>query len=415
LVLGGMLNNDFINELNQLTGLKSRLYYREGARFFDVFTQPGHVTELKELPKDAMHRLVRDKKTYYSQHADENRFRGVYTPVVDSEGRVEAILFSGLERRGFEELLTNRLLLFAAITLLGVGISVAVGIFLSRLVVRPVELLRNGVMQLSAQNFNTAVPVISDDEVGDLAKAFNAMAMRLRDARDEQRQRFQKDKLVALGELSAALAHEIRNPIGVINASAALLDKPDQNPEKQAELIRMIREESARVGQLVQDFLQISRYRKPTFALIDPAVPMERALATALAGRDNVRVEKSLQHGDVQILADQGLLQQAWGNIFTNAIQAMGEHGGVLRIDTHTENGMVALAVEDSGPGIPPELMPRLFEPFFTTKDQGTGLGLSIANSLTDANGGHLEVQTPLHGGARFAMLFPVQEEKVES
>jgi signal transduction histidine kinase len=415
LVLGGLLNNDFISELNQLTGLKSRLYYREGARFFDVFTQPGQVTELKELSKESMRRMVKEKKTYYSQHAEGNHFRGVYTPVVDSAGRVEAILFSGLERRGFEELLTNRLLLFASITLLGVAISVAVGVFLSRLVVRPVELLRNGVMQLSAQNFNAAVPVISDDEVGDLAKAFNAMAVRLRDARDAQQQNFQKDKLVALGELSAALAHEIRNPIGVINASAALLDKPGQTPEKQAELTRMIREESARVSHLVQDFLQISRYRKPKFALIDPAVPMERALATALAGRDNVRVEKSLQHDGAHIQADPGLLQQAWGNIFTNAIQAMGAKGGALRVETHLEHGMISLSVEDSGPGIPPDIMPRLFEPFFTTKDEGTGLGLSIANTLTDANGGRLEVQTPEHGGARFAMWFPVQEERAES
>jgi len=305
--------------------------------------------------------------------------------------------------------------LFASITLLGVAISVAVGVFLSRLVVRPVELLRNGVMQLSTQNFNAAVPVTSDDEVGDLAKAFNAMAMRLRDARDEQQQRFQKDKLVALGELSAALAHEIRNPIGVINASAALLDKPGQTPEKQTELTGMIREESARVSHLVQDFLQISRFRKPSFSSIDPAAPMERALATSLAGRDNVRVEKSLQHDGAHILADPGLLQQAWGNIFTNAIQAMGENGGALRIETHLEHGMVSLAVEDSGPGIPPDIMPRLFEPFFTTKHQGTGLGLSIANTLTDANGGRLEVQAPEHGGARLAMWFPVQEERTVS
>ena len=100
LVLGGLLNNDFIDELNQLTGLTSRLYYREGARFFDVFTTPGKVTELKELSKEAMQRMVKNKKPFYSQHAEGNRFRGVYTPVVDSVGRVEAILFSGLERRG---------------------------------------------------------------------------------------------------------------------------------------------------------------------------------------------------------------------------------------------------------------------------------------------------------------------------
>ena len=73
------------------------------------------------------------------------------------------------------------------------------------------------------------------------------------------------------------------------------------------------------------------------------------------------------------------------------------------------------MPVEDNGPGMPADIMPRLFEPFFTTKDQGTGLGLTIANTLAEANGGRLEVQAPEHGGARFVMWFPVQEERVES
>jgi signal transduction histidine kinase len=411
LVLGGLLNRDFISELTQLTGLKTRLYYREGTRYFDIFTQAGQVSELKQLSKEAMKQLQKDKKPYYTTSTEDGRYRGQYTPVVDSEGRVEAILFSGLERRGFEEVLTNRLVLFAAITLLGVAIGVLVGAFLSRIVVRPVELLRNGVMQLSAQNFNASVPIASDDEVGDLAKAFNAMAVRLREARDEQQQTFQKDKLVALGELSASLAHEIRNPIGVINTSAALLDKAD-TPAKRAELTHMIREESARVGNLVQDFLQLSRFRQPSFALIDPAAPMERALATALAGRSNVQVDKRLDHDGALVSADAGLLQQAWGNIFTNAVQAMGAGGGELHIETRLADGQVELAVEDSGPGIPPEILPRLFEPFFTTKEQGTGLGLSIANTLIEANSGRLQVQSPQRGGARFTMTLPVQPEQ---
>jgi signal transduction histidine kinase len=283
-------------------------------------------------------------------------------------------------------------------------------VFLSRIVVRPVEHLRNGVMQLSAQNFNTTVPVMSDDEVGDLARAFNAMANRLRVARDEQNQTFQKDKLASLGELSASLAHEIRNPIGVINTSAALLEKAE-TPQKRAELTRMIREESARVGSLVQDFLQLSRFRQPALTRLDPMMPVERALAAAIAGHDNVRVEKSLQHDGALILGDPGLLQQAWSNILTNAVQAMGPDGGELRIESSVSDHMVELTVEDSGPGISPEIMPRLFEPFFTTKEQGTGLGLSIANTLVEASGGRLEVQSPRHRGARFAMHFPIQEK----
>jgi len=367
------------------------------------------VKELKHVPPDGMQALEKKKKPYYSTTAEDGHFRGQYTPVVDSRGRVEAILFTGLERRGFDEVITNRVVLFAGITLMGIAVGVLAGVFLSRLVVRPVEHLRNGVMQLSAQNFNATVPVTSDDEVGDLAKAFNAMAVRLREARDRQQQVFQKDKLVSLGELSASLAHEIRNPVGVINTSAALLEKAD-NPEKRAELVRMIREESARVGNLVQDFLQLSRYRQPNFTHVDPAAPLERALTSALAGHDEVTAESSFQHGETEILADAGLLQQAWMNILTNAVQAMGPGGGMLRIESKIDDHMVELAVEDSGPGIPPDIMPRLFEPFFTTKEQGTGLGLSIANTLIEVNGGRLEVQPPKRGGARFAMHFPIQE-----
>jgi len=408
LVLGGMLNKDFMSELNQLTGLKTRLYYREGLRYYDIFTRPGVVIELKHLSDDAKQTLEKKRKSYYSISAEDGHFRGQYTPVVDSRGRVEAILFTGLERRGFEELITNRVLLFAGITLMGIAVGVLVGVFLSRIVVRPVEHLRNGVMQLSAQNFNATVPATSDDEVGDLARAFNAMAVRLREARDRQQQLFQKDKLASLGELSASLAHEIRNPVGVINASAALLDKADTE-RKRTELIHMIREESARVANLVQDFLQLSRYRQPSFTQIDPVMPLERALATALAGHEQVHAERSFKHGEVQILADPGLLQQAWANILTNAVQAMGHEGGALRLESRINDHMVELVVEDSGPGIAPDIMPRLFEPFFTTKEQGTGLGLSIANTLIEANGGRLEVQPPRRGGARFAMHFPIQ------
>jgi len=410
-VLGSLLDQDFINKLSQLSGLKVRLYYRDGNNFYDLFSNPGEVLSLKHLPKDALKRLQHDKKPYYSLEAEKGQFRGQYTPILDAEGRVEAIIFSGLERRGFEEFLTNRVAMFLLISLLGLVIGGLAGLLLSRLIVRPVEHLRSGVMQLAGQNFHAEVPIDSDDELGDLAKAFNAMAVSLRHARDEQQQRFQKDKLSALGKLSAALAHEIRNPIGVINTAAALLEKPDTDARKRAELTRMLREESMRVNNLVQDFLQLSRYRQPAFALIDPALPLERALATALAGRNNIRVTKHMEHGAVRINADTNLLQQAWGNIFTNALQAIGERDGELTLSAVRENDHILIAVEDSGPGIPAEIMPRLFEPFFTNKEQGTGLGLSIANTLVEANGGSLEILEPEKAGAKFGMRFPIYEQ----
>jgi signal transduction histidine kinase len=409
LVLGSLINQDFADELSQLTGLTTRLYYREGKNYLDAFSNPTRVVSLTHLPKDILKRLQQEKKPYYNLKAENGRFRGLYAPIIDSQGRVEAIMFSGLERRGFEEILTNRGVMFLAISLLGIALGGLMGLLLSRFVVRPIEHLRNGVMQLAGQNFNAIVPITSDDELGDLAKAFNAMAIRLREARDEQQQRFQKDKLSALGEVSAALAHEIRNPIGVINTASALLDKPEQTPEKRSELLRMIREESMRVSHLVQDFLQLSRHRQPAFSEIDPVTPMERALATTLAGKNNLRVIKRLEHGQAHIQADAGLLQQAWTNLFTNALEAMGPQEGQLTLESAAARDQVMLSVEDSGPGIDATVMPRLFEPFFTTKEQGTGLGLSIAHALVEANGGALEALVPVKkSGAKFVMRFPV-------
>jgi signal transduction histidine kinase len=409
LVLGSLLGQDFTKELSQLTGMQARLYYREGKKYYNVFADDTDTQLLGGLPPGGLQHLEKDKKPYYSVTAENGRFRGLYTPILDSSGHVEAIMFSGLEKRGLQEVLTNQIAMFAAIMLLGIVIGGLTGLLLSRLVLRPLEYLRNGVLQLAGQNFSASVPISSDDELGDLAKAFNAMAARLREARDEQAQRFRKDKLASLGELSAALAHEIRNPVGVINTSAALLDKAVEDPGRRTQLTRMIREESQRVSQLVQDFLQLSRHRQPVFASLDPATPMERALDMAVASHPGIRVQKSFTHADARILADAGLLQQAWGNIFTNAIQAM-DSAGELNLSSSCENGEVVLGVEDSGPGVPAEIMPRLFEPFFTTKEHGTGLGLSIANALVEANGGRLEALPPAEHGARFLMRFAIHD-----
>lgn len=406
-LLGGLLNRHFIAELSQLTGLDTALYYRSGNHYLDVLSRPGHILPLHGLSHRTLNRLLGHKPDY-DVRADTGQFRGLYTPIADSRGEVEAIVFNGLKRGGLDAFMTNRGALFLAISLAGIIIGGLTGLLLSRLVIRPIEDLRNGVMRLAGQNFDATVPIKGNDELGDLGKAFNAMAERLRTARDEQQQRFRQDKLVALGELSAALAHEIRNPIGVISAAAALLEKPEQNKAKQAELIRMIRTESTRVAALVGDFLKLSRNRPPTPTIINPQAPLHRALTAVLATHPTLRPALSFNHGDARILADSDLLQQAWTNLLTNAAEAMGPENGDLTITTETTNDTVIFTLEDSGPGINPEIMPRLFEPFFTTKHNGTGLGLSIAAALIEANNGTLAAVPPKRQGARFIMTFPL-------
>ena len=405
LVLGTLFDKALLTRLSRDSGLKTRLFYPQNGEFAKAFSEDGVPLKLR-LPAAAFAQL-QNKQDYYSATAENGQYWGLYSPVVDASGRVEAVLFSGQERAGGARLLTDQGLLTLAIFLLGTLLAIGTGLLLSRVVVRPVEYLHEGVMRLAAQDFRASIPIHSRDELGELAQAFNTMAGSLREARDEQRREFQRDKLTALGELSLAMAHEIRNPIGIINTASKLLETAEDK-SKQTELRRVIHEESLRLDHLLKDFQQLARHRRPLFLAMDPAEPLEKALQVMLAGRDNIEITRHYAHAGLMVQADAELLRQAWVNLIRNALEAMGPGSGQLEVGSVVEADTVLLYLHDSGPGIPIEHMTRLFEPFYTTKDQGSGLGLTIANTLVEANGARLELVPGNWQGARFAMLFPL-------
>lgn len=407
LVLGTLFDRELLGRLDRMSGLKTRLFYPRNGDFAKAFSEESRPLRLR-LPSAAFEQL-KQRRDYYSDRAENGEYWGQYTPVVDSSGHVEAVLFSGLQRHGGERILTDQAAVSLAVALLGTLLAGVTGLLLSRLVVRPVTFLREGVMKVAAQDFRASVPIAWRDEVGDLARAFNGMAATLREARDAQRREFQRDKIAALGELSLAMAHEIRNPIGVINTATKLLERAE-DPDRRESLQRMIREECQRLDQFLRDFQQLARHRKPQFALIDPAAPLERALQVMLTGREDVRVYHDYRHDKRRIRADAELLQQAWVNLIRNALEAMAG-GGELRVGSTVAGEEVILYLQDSGPGIPLEQMTRLFEPFFTTKDHGSGLGLTLASTLVEASGAHLEPVPGNGRGARFDMRFSLVEE----
>jgi signal transduction histidine kinase len=409
LVFGTLIDKDLLGRLSNLSGLKTRLFYPRNGDFAKAFSEESRPLKLR-LPPAAFNEL-QQQHDYYSNKSENGKYWGLYTPVADSSGRVEAVLFSGLQHQRGDQFLTDQASVVLAVTLLGTLLAGITGLLLSRLVVRPVTYLHEGVMKVAAQDFRTTVPITWRDEIGDLTRAFNSMAANLRETRDEQQREFQRDKIAALGELSLAMAHEIRNPVGVINTAAKLLEK-SEDPKKRTDLQRMIREECHRLDQFLKDFQQLARHRQPQFTVIDPAAPLERALQVMLAGRDNVQVEYDFKHGDCHIRADAELLQQAWVNLIRNALEAMGKSDGLkLKVGSQVKANEVILYLQDNGPGIPVEIMTRLFEPFFTTKAEGSGLGLTLANTLVVASGATLELVPDEGPGARFAMRFTITEE----
>jgi len=222
------------------------------------------------------------------------------------------------------------------------------------------------------------------------------------------------ERLAALGQLSAGLAHEIRNPLAVIKGSAEMLSRKVAESEPlAAELAGFISSEVNRLNALVVRFLDFARPSKLELQLERVSEIVDRALEASAASFPDakVKVERNYAPEVPEIQADRQLCEQVFVNLITNAFQAMEGQEGTLRLSITPEisNGEpgAGVIVEDSGPGVPPELREQIFNPFFTSKKEGVGLGLSIVAKIVDDHHGTIRLEDGAPQGARFHVFFP--------
>lgn len=216
-----------------------------------------------------------------------------------------------------------------------------------------------------------------------------------------------EERRAAVGQLAAAMAHEIRNPVGTIASSVKLLQR--RHPELAGdELGQVVVEESGRLESLTSDFLTYARHRPPAPrpTRLGEVLGAVVGVATARAEPQGVgiRLEDVV---DELVEADAFQLQQALLNLVTNAVEACADGGGVVRLTARGTADGVELAVVDNGPPVPPEVVERLFEPFVSGRAAGTGLGLAIARSIAEAHHGALELRTNRTGEVRFVLRLP--------
>ena len=250
----------------------------------------------------------------------------------------------------------------------------------------------------------------------ELAETLVETNRKLEQAQAEARR---SERLAALGQMSAGLAHEIRNPLGVIKGSAEMLHQKlgESNPLA-SELAGYISSETNRLSALVTRFLDFARPLHAELVPQEITAVLDRALhSVALTQKDTlVRVERQYQANLPEVPLDESLCEQAFVNLIQNAYDAMGSNGGLLRVKaTRTENANrdgVEVRIEDTGPGIPAELREEIFNPFVTTKKTGVGLGLSIVSRIIDGHHGTIRVEDGRNDqrGARFVVFFPVSD-----
>lgn len=242
----------------------------------------------------------------------------------------------------------------------------------------------------------------------------NVIQTVLRDVTErEKREQFlrQSDKLQAIGQLAAGIAHEIRNPLTTLMGFTKLMLQSNKGYGQYSEVILS---ELTRISDIVNEFLTLSKPQQASFnnhhphSLLQTIVPIIESQAHLV----NVDVCLDLDHEVPLILCDQNQVKQVFINIMKNAIEAMADGGGVLTVSTRAAAGGVMIRVQDTGPGIPKNKLSRLGEPYYTTKTEGNGLGIMMCYKIIQAHGGSLHFDSEPGAGTTVTVTLPCEPSR---
>jgi signal transduction histidine kinase len=312
-----------------------------------------------------------------------------------------------LDRASARELLAIRLLVALAVTTVLTGVLMA---FYARRVLRPLGAVTERARAVARGDLVPRKAVVSDDEIGDLAGTFEQMVIAIARANE---QLVTAERLATIGKMAAHVTHEIRNPLSSIALNLELLEEhlPTGDPEARA-LFFAIGKEVERLSALSRQYLAFAKSKRPTRepeeigSLVEEALSFVRPDLEKHGIRTSLEVEPDLP----PVPCDEGQIKQVMLNLLQNARDAMQGGGAVGVRVVRGADDQVVIAVEDQGPGVPPEVRERLFEPFFTTKEHGTGLGLAITQHIAASHGGSIACETaPGGNGARFVLRLPAR------
>jgi signal transduction histidine kinase len=316
------------------------------------------------------------------------------------------------------------------VTLVCVGIGVLAAWLLARRLTVPLQQLTRAADTIAAGRDTDEIPIRRTDELGQLAMSFGTMSQQIRESQqrlegkvndrthalhaalrqleDAQAALVRREKLAMLGQLAGGVGHELRNPLGVMSNAIYYLELVLQTaPEDVRDYLRLLREQVALSSKIVSDLLDTAKLTPPQRRVVTVQSIIASQLArVSVPPAVHVTEEHDPQLPPVEV--DPVQIGQIVFNLLTNAVQAMGDTGGTLRIGTRIDGDEVCLRVTDSGPGVAAQHLDKIFEPLFTTKARGIGLGLAVSRGLAQGNGGDLRVISVPGHGATFILSLPL-------
>ena len=309
--------------------------------------------------------------------------------------------------------------------LISIGMTlliVAGSIFLitSRWIQSPLSKVVGAMKRVESGDLDARVNITSRDELGKVSRTFNSMVETLSKTKKDleilhQRELERVQKMATLGELAAAMAHEIRNPLAGIASAAKIIHHGLEKNDPRVEIFNEINYQTVRLEKIVSNLLQFARTSSPQFSFFDFHEIIDNIILLFSYQMQNqgIQTEKEFQPDLPHIHADPEQIKQVLMNIVLNALQAMPEGGKVqFKTFSHPGDEMVHLIISDTGAGISEETIPKIFKPFYSTKAKGAGLGLAIVEKIIQEHRGKVIVNSQIGMGTTVEITLPTSNEK---
>lgn len=418
-VIGGhRLDREFLASLSLPKGMRALLYLNPiTSRGTQTVTDANGTSVSAEKLQPLLQKVREQKKEatdtvpWSGDAASAETFQAI--PLLDHGGEMLGALLVGSSR---EELVRLEQYIRSVALMVGAG-GVLLGVLFSgwvaSRVTRPMERLVEASRQVTRGDWHAQVEVESEDELGELAEAFNRMTQRLTEQRDEL---VQTERVAAWRELARRLAHELKNPLFPLQITVEnLLRAREQNAAQFEEVFResttTLLAELANLKNIIARFSDFARMPAPQLQPVDLNEIVRNIVNLFSAqfrapGKPVIETRLELDESLEAIQADPDLLHRVVQNLVLNAMDAM-PSGGTLRVRTEKRNGGARLQVSDTGKGLTREECSRLFTPYYTTKQHGTGLGLAIVQSVVSDHGGHISVSSEPERGTTFQIDLP--------
>ncbi len=396
-------NSDNITVLGFLHNYRNLSKAEEAQREKEIFASTKSGLVAAEMSGESLFRIT---DTWDDQVVE-------YIAPIVLDGRVAAVMWAGerLNPIFAQSSYFRRLVRYFIIVVL--ALATAGTLLVVRSIISGVNKLKQGLNQME-KDITHRLPEMPG-ELGEVAVAVNKMAQSLVEKEKLEEQLRQSEHLISLGRLATGVAHELRNPIGIIKTLVELMKDEYSRVSGIDEYTAAIDEQVDRQNKVIQELLDFGRPTKTTLkpCSINDSLQGVLSFSSAMLRKQHIKVQLDLKPDLPVVLADNEKLKQVFVNLIINAAEAMPE-GGSLKISTDYTDKEIIIKLADTGRGIEAGELPRIFDPFYTTKSDGTGLGLSISYQNIQLHNGKIEAESEPGRGTVFTVRLPLNQNASE-